>query len=355
MNLFLTLTLFALLVLLASRQVFKNLYGLVAMEANERLSPAVVLASAVAILSNLLCVEHSPERHMFCLSLTIVALFSLTFSILPTKWARRISYMVIFVQFVYALAVSVDRFLYNLDFLSASFKYLTSVVCCGTALVFIAGIYERLSNIKYVMRASSVWATVCLYVDSVYAAVILMLAFVIHVFSPYVVILFMLCVILAFCQRIFRSSVFALFPRHERRIVESMKVTHSETSSESPGADRLYANIYERLLGYFEKHKPYLKSDLTINDIVDVVYTNKLYISKAISQSTGRNFCQFVNYYRITYAVELFRANPSLKVVELSTRCGFNSTTSFSAAVRLFMGDKPGDWCRMERARLVKK
>ena len=151
------------------------------------------------------------------------------------------------------------------------------------------------------------------------------------------------------------SSLFVVFVRHERRIIESMKVSQAEYTGASPGTATLYNNIYERLLEYFEKHQPYLNSELTINDIVDTVFTNKLYISKAISHCTGRNFCQFVNYYRITHAVKVFRENPQLKVVELAGKSGFNSTTSFSAAFRLFMGESPGDWCRKERARLSKK
>ena len=360
MDIFLTLLLFVLLVFLASRQVFKNLYGLVAMDTNERLAPAVVLATSVTVLSNICGVQHQSERLIFCVSLTLLALLSLTFSIIPVKWSRSISFGVIFILFFYALSVVVERCFFDSKLfdcvdIGRFYRYVASAVCCMTACLFIAGIYERLSDIKYVMRTSSVWASVCLYVDSVYVILIVLMAFMIQVISPYLTLFFMMILIAAMCQRIHKSSVFVLFVRHERRIVESMKVAHSETSAESPGADQLYTNIYERLLGYFEKHKPYLRSDLTINDIVDVVYTNKLYISKAISHCTGRNFCQFVNYYRITHAVELFRADPMLKVVELSAQSGFNSTTSFSAAFRLYMGEKPGDWCRMERARLVKK
>ena len=80
-----------------------------------------------------------------------------------------------------------------------------------------------------------------------------------------------------------------------------------------------------------------------------------LYISKAICAYTGRNFCQFVNYYRIAYAVELFRSNPNMKIVDISSRSGFNSSVSFTMAFRLFMGDKPSDWFRRERAILQKQ
>ena len=133
-----------------------------------------------------------------------------------------------------------------------------------------------------------------------------------------------------------------------------MKISHADNAQESAGTIMLYKNIYDRVLDYFIECKPYLNPNLTINDVVEVVFSNKLYISKAISQCTGRNFCQFVNYYRIMYAVEMFRSDTNLKVLELATKSGFNSVVSFGMAFRLYMGEKPGDWCRREKFRLEK-
>ena len=133
-----------------------------------------------------------------------------------------------------------------------------------------------------------------------------------------------------------------------------MKISHVDTRAESPGSAVLYKNIYDRIQEYFTEDKPYLNNNLTINDVVEVVFSNKLYISRAISQFTGRNFCQFVNYYRVVHAIELFRNNTSLKVTELATLSGFNTSVSFGMAFRLYMGEKPGDWCRKERYRQEK-
>ena len=116
----------------------------------------------------------------------------------------------------------------------------------------------------------------------------------------------------------------------------------------------MYNNIYERLLRYFETKRPYLDNGLTINDVVAVMYTNKLYISRAISHCSGRNFCQFVNYYRIKHSVEVFRRNPELKVAELAVQSGFNSVPSFTMAFKLYMDENPSDWIRRERNRLSK-
>ena len=134
-----------------------------------------------------------------------------------------------------------------------------------------------------------------------------------------------------------------------------MKLAPVEVAGMGSRDNDVFKDIYERVVEYFEREKPFLNGDLTINDIVSVVFTNKLYISRAISQYTGRNFCQFVNYYRVMYSVECFRRNPELKVAELWPMCGFNTIVSYNMAFRLFMGENPSDWCRKEKIRMSRK
>jgi len=128
-----------------------------------------------------------------------------------------------------------------------------------------------------------------------------------------------------------------------------MKISRLEVPNDSSRKDAVYKDVYDRIVAYFESEKPYLNSELTINDVVSVVYSNKVYISRAISQYTGRNFCQFVNYYRIMFAVETFRQNDELRISDLANLCGFNSVVSFNMAFRLFMKENPSDWCRREK------
>ena len=133
-----------------------------------------------------------------------------------------------------------------------------------------------------------------------------------------------------------------------------MKISHVDAARDISGTAVLYKNLYDRVLEYFAESKPYLDPNLTINEVAAVVFSNRLYISKAISQFTGRNFCQFVNYYRVVHAIELYRGNSNLKVLELANLSGFNSAVSFGMAFKLYMGEKPGDWCRREKSRLDK-
>jgi AraC-like DNA-binding protein len=160
--------------------------------------------------------------------------------------------------------------------------------------------------------------------------------------------------LIALGLRAVQDSLFVIWQRHERRIVESMKMSQTDIVHSSSKTNELYGDIYARLVALFEADKPYLDSELTINDVVKKIFTNKLYISRAISRFTGKNFCQFVNYYRVSYSIKLFRDNPDLKVAELANQSGFNSTVSFSMAFRLYMTECPSDWCRKERNKIVR-
>ena len=93
------------------------------------------------------------------------------------------------------------------------------------------------------MRCGSVWSVVCLAVDSAYIVVLMMLAVLMPLLSAWLSSLISLLILSALCVRIRNSSAFVLLVNMERRIVESMKVSHVDFPGESPGIDQLYNNI----------------------------------------------------------------------------------------------------------------
>lgn len=248
---------------------------------------------------------------------------------------------------------------------SAWFSAGAAVLASGMAGLYLYGIWMRIRDVKAVMKSGTVWAGVCLATDSIYVVSVLLYVLLYQSASSasasdsgvhaWVLPLLLAATACALTARVILDSAFVFLHTHERRIVESMKITQVEVM---PGASRIdgqYRDIYERVVDYFEDEKPYLSGELTINDVVKVVYTNKLYISRAISQFTGRNFCQFVNYYRVMYSIELFRRSPELKIHELASLSGFNSMVSFNMAFRLFMGEIPSEWCRREKGKLPRR
>lgn len=302
----------------------------------------------------------------FCASaglwMTLCVLFILESPSLPSEYTFNISCMILTFQTLLILC----NILHSLGVGSAyrvrlflTVHMLDAVVC---VLLYVFSQWCRIRDVKALLNSGSAWNNLESSVHSVYA-VTLVLYPVITLYAYEIssgndvlcmfALLLELGMMWAFCFRISADARLVFLQRHETLILESMKVSQIEMSS--AGNTDVYRELYDRLVAYFEEEKPYLNSKLTINDVIRKVYSNRVYISRAISQCTGRNFCQFVNYYRISYAVECFRKDPDLKVSELSEKSGFNSPVTFNVAFHLFMNDNPSDWLRKEKAKILNK
>lgn len=234
------------------------------------------------------------------------------------------------------------------------------VLSLAGAAALMLGIYFRIRIVRMLLQSGSVWFWLRLSMDAFYCLSLVSLSMISLMLqgSPllYWMIFIMVTLYMSACSwRIISDSQFVLMQRHERRIVESMKLLPVETVGTASKDEDVYKELFDRIQRFFEEEKPYLNGNLTINDVVSEVFSNKVYISRAISQFTGRNFCQYVNYHRVMYIMDYYRAHPDLKVSDLWPICGFNTIVSFNMAFRLFVGENPSEWCRRERIRMSRK
>lgn len=102
------------------------------------------------------------------------------------------------------------------------------------------------------------------------------------------------------------------------------------------------------------EHRPFLVSTFSLQDLANATYTNKAYLSKTINRYSGKNFRQYVNYYRVMYAMELYRSNMSLRVTDLGELCGFSSVSTFFQSFKKVMGEPPSLWCARVRTKYLK-
>ena len=328
--------------------------------------PRVLIALSIMSACGTICAMADPLR---LLSDSVIAVLSISPLVLSVRPAGRLPFHI--GPYPAIIPIMTSYYLLCITGLLKLFSSQVFLVCAGLMSVCLSCFYlwmiwRRLRDIKSVMKSGHVWAYVTLCVDAVYVlapSMIMTVMFSIYViFSDMseilavVAVLLLLFEVLAVVVRIAYDSAFVILNNHERVIVESMKLSHSEVSSvtDTRGEDQ-YKELYERIVLYFEMSKPYLDGDLTINDVVKVVYSNKVYISKAICHYTGRNFRQFVNYYRVIYSMDLFRANLEYKVAELAEKSGFNTMVSYTMAFRLFMNETPSEWCRKERSKILKR
>lgn len=110
-------------------------------------------------------------------------------------------------------------------------------------------------------------------------------------------------------------------------------------------------NLYERCCRYMTERRPFLVESFSLTDLCNAMFTNKVYLSRTINDCAGKNFRQWVNSFRIQYAMDLFHRNMSLKVVDLAALSGFHSPATFNIAFKLVMEESPSDWCKRIRRR----
>ncbi len=356
-------------VMILAYLIINQIYGYIQQErkpeADKIMVLALLLAEVLAFLLSVFSQKHLVAEPLCFIVFSMLGLFPFTLSFMPKVLSAKLLNVVVAIEYIY-LAYRFLPFYKDVPLLSDKFMVsIMFVVPVLIVLVYAVSLAYRITDLKNVMVVGSVWNSVCIVVDVIYLAALmfysglnLMVEDLYGGFNQTNVAVFtimMLGLQVALHRRICTSSLFILWTNHERRIVESMRLTNADVTTATPGSDVLYKNIYDRILEYFERSRPYLNPDLTINDVVGVLFTNKVYISKAIYAYTNRNFCQFVNYYRVRYAMELFRNNPALKVIDVSTRSGFNSAVSFNMAFRLYMGEKPSEWFRRERTKILKQ
>ena len=110
--------------------------------------------------------------------------------------------------------------------------------------------------------------------------------------------------------------------------------------------------LYDRCCRYMTERQPFLVESFSLGDLAAALFTNKSYLSRTINRYSGKNFRQYLNYYRVMYAMELFRRNRSLKVNQLAELSGFRSATSFLNAFKALMKEPPSEWCARVRRKL---
>ena len=347
-------------------QGFKNRRNSGYVDVRSAVMPRLFSALSAMFCFGLVCGNLEPSRLLYDSMIALTSVIPMVTSIRPSGRLQfccfNIPIIILIMSLYYLLCAFRVLKMPGTSFFMA-LSILVVIISTGN---FVWMIWRKLRDVKAVMKAGNSWAFVNLCVDFIYifspvmvvsvlyVAQIVFPTFFIYVLSVSVILIILEVVALA--VRISYDSAFVIFHDHERLIVESMKITHMDGSSSSdPKGDRMYKELYDRVVLYFDLSKPYLDGDLTINDVVKEVYSNKVYISKAIFHYTGRNFRQFVNYYRVVYSMDLFRANLEFKVAELAEKSGFNTMVSYTMAFRLFMNETPSEWCRRERAKILKK
>lgn len=109
--------------------------------------------------------------------------------------------------------------------------------------------------------------------------------------------------------------------------------------------------IYDHLEQYMEEKKPYLKGDLSLLELADMLGVKRHDLSRVINEKAGHSFYDYINGYRVAEMVKRMddprMANRNFLGLALDS--GFNSKATFNAAFKRHTGSTPSAYFRKKK------
>lgn len=100
--------------------------------------------------------------------------------------------------------------------------------------------------------------------------------------------------------------------------------------------------IKKDLISYFEEQKPYLHSELCMNDLSVDLNIPKHHLTEVLNTDIQKNFFLFVNTYRIECAKKALLSKSKFFSIEaIGYDCGFSSKSSFYTTFKKMTGKTP--------------
>jgi len=124
---------------------------------------------------------------------------------------------------------------------------------------------------------------------------------------------------------------------------QRLVVSKYQKSSLTPGqVDEMHKN----LLVLMKTAKPYLYDNLTLFRLAEMSCLPPNHLSQVINLMEGKNFFDFINYYRVEEVKEIINSNQlnHFTLLGIAFESGFNSKAAFNRAFKKFTGSTPSEF-----------
>ncbi|SHM64908.1 helix-turn-helix domain-containing protein [Flavobacterium saccharophilum] len=126
------------------------------------------------------------------------------------------------------------------------------------------------------------------------------------------------------------------------KLVSDM-VLEEKNNEPSSVSEKEYNASLAKLKQYMVEEKPFLNPSLTIQDVAVAIEIPVRDLSLLINHKLEQHFYDFVNTYRIEYAMDILKdvTKSKVTILEILYEVGFNSKSSFNTAFKKYTGDTP--------------
>jgi len=117
--------------------------------------------------------------------------------------------------------------------------------------------------------------------------------------------------------------------------------TNKYTTSRSPTQEQILLSEEIKLL--FSNYQTYKDSELNIEQLASIMSVKPRFLSSTINTCFGKNFYDFINYYRIEEAKRIIQSSSEsgITIAEVMYEVGYNSKSSFYSEFKKRTGNTP--------------
>ncbi|KJF42272.1 tetratricopeptide repeat protein [Draconibacterium sediminis] len=139
------------------------------------------------------------------------------------------------------------------------------------------------------------------------------------------------------------------YGEYKNRLYGLQKVEISTVNEKAPLLDAKTVEVYsEKLLKFVTEEQPFLIPNLSLRLLADQVEIHPNKLSWLLNERIGKNFNEFINYYRIEYFKQLAPdpKNSHISLIGLAYESGFNSKTVFNTYFKKETGMTPKEFLK---------
>ena len=130
-----------------------------------------------------------------------------------------------------------------------------------------------------------------------------------------------------------------VFPHEEVRLEEPAPAAEDQDIS---ATNALMEKIHQQM----QQKQLFRSKGLTVADLAETVGSNRTYVSACINNAAGQSFSDYVNKWRIEYAMKLMKSDRLLTIAEVADSAGFTDRTTFYRSFKKISGMSPTEWLK---------
>ncbi len=106
----------------------------------------------------------------------------------------------------------------------------------------------------------------------------------------------------------------------------------------------------QQLQDLIQKEAPFLKPNLSLRELAHMLELHPNKLSELLNDKIGKNFSEFINYYRVEHfkALAILPENSHLSLLGVAYESGFNSKTSFNTFFKKETGMTPKAYLKQQ-------